>query len=1325
MAVTYEDATTSFRGNNSNTLDIDMPAVVNADDGVIFIGTTDGDTSSWALSGGPTWTQLGTVVVNAVTLGVFYAQCAGTEDGATVTWTWSGNQKAACQIHRMSGDIDFSTVAPEWGTATFSSSTSADPPALAPSGGNGVQWFAGFAFRNGADSDITTDVNTTFSNRLDTEATGTGRSSLFTYRANTDSASQNPSAATLAEALSGVAFTIGVVESGGSPLDVTVGHASVTETAHTLTIDAAGSADVSVQHANETDAAHSLSIAAAGSTDLTIGHAAVTETAHTVELTLPTDIVLAHAGGTDNYLANQEAELHYAGTPDPGPFSDLDVRVKLRFRDFTDPDHNSFPFVVSQYKSSGEIGNRTFYFRILGTTSVLRLLWYEDDGTTFRIADSTAGYSFNVGDIGYVRAALDTDDGSTNYTVTFYTSTDGINWTQLGSVITGAGLAHPNVAASTLPVAVAIDDTSSDDSGDLVDIFEAWGYSDLSESTEVFHFDANDFNIGDGDTDTANDHLGNTWTIFGADNFIEGARSETDTAYPVTVQGAGSADIDLAHATETDTAYPVALTFGAGDIDLAHASETDVAHTVTIPPPDVNLVIEHAAETDTAHTLSIEPAGSADLILAHADETNSAHALEIQGAGSTDLAIEHAGGFTQFLDNAASAGHNVSTSDPGTWTDFDVIVKMRMADWTPASEQAIISQWSDNATAQQGWSLSIRDGLDGAPRIRYKWTLDGDTGGGSISLSPGTIANDAIRWIRVKHNVGTWANILTSEDGITFTSHGLGGGTASRHDSTADVRVADDDDVYGPADIDVFEAWAYSDLTETTKIFHFNADDFENGDSNGDTAVGDAGNTWTINGVSNTIDSDAVLFSEEDQAHTLEIQAAGSIEIALEHADETDTAFGLTIDPAGSADLDVAHADETDDAHPLTVEAAGSADLAIEHAGETDVAYPVQLQTAIELAIEHASETDSAHALSIEPAGAANITVEHASETDDAYPISIEGAGSADLGIEHAGETDIAYPILLQTAIELVVEHTDETDVAHILAIEAAGSANVDLEHAGETDNAHVLSIDASGSADLVIAHADETDVAHPLTLEAGGASEIVLAHAAETNTAFIVDLLAVGAAPIDLAHATETDDAHIITLATGAEVIQLGHADETNSAFTVSLGSAALLQIEHADETDTAYPITLEAAGTADLAIAHTGETDTAFILSLEAAGSADVSMGHASEADLAYPVTLEAAGSADIDLGHAGEIDDAFPVSLTASGAANLSLAHAAEIDVAYPVLFQNVGPGDIVCEHADETDTAHPCSLVVAVGPDGKYAKCCCNFHKFYAYCALHSS
>lgn len=141
-----------------------------------------------------------------------------------------------------------------------------------------------------------------------------------------------------------------------------------------------------------------------------------------------------------------------ASTPDAAALDivgDLDVRVHVAMDDWTPATTQT---LLSKSTATGN--QRSWQFNV-NTGGGLVLVW-SANGTATMTATSTAGVAAANGTARWVRATLDVDNGAAGRTVTFYTSTDGENWTQLGAPVTTATVT--SIFNSTAPVVVgAID----------------------------------------------------------------------------------------------------------------------------------------------------------------------------------------------------------------------------------------------------------------------------------------------------------------------------------------------------------------------------------------------------------------------------------------------------------------------------------------------------------------------------------------------------------------------------------------------------------------------------------------------------------------------------------------------------------------------------------------------------------------------------------------------------------------------------------------------------------------------------------------------------
>ena len=125
---------------------------------------------------------------------------------------------------------------------------------------------------------------------------------------------------------------------------------------------------------------------------------------------------------------------------------DLDVRVKVALNDWV-PGAGDL-VLASKFDGAP---NRGWCFSIKGSTGKV-YLWWSANGTDLiggsgTYAESSVSPTVADGAELWLRATLDVDNGASGHDVKFYTSTDGITWTQLGT--TGAGVGTTSIYAST------------------------------------------------------------------------------------------------------------------------------------------------------------------------------------------------------------------------------------------------------------------------------------------------------------------------------------------------------------------------------------------------------------------------------------------------------------------------------------------------------------------------------------------------------------------------------------------------------------------------------------------------------------------------------------------------------------------------------------------------------------------------------------------------------------------------------------------------------------------------------------------------------------
>lgn len=149
---------------------------------------------------------------------------------------------------------------------------------------------------------------------------------------------------------------------------------------------------------------------------------------------------------------------NFPTTPDAAPLDitgDLDIRLDLSLDNW----NQGLAGFVSK-----EVTNRSYYMRsrLLSGQTRVQLIWSEDGSAEItRQSDLNSEFSFSAGTRHSIRATLDVDNGASGHDVTFYKSEFGIDgpWTQVGNVITTAGITSIFSGASELRIGTNIDDS--------------------------------------------------------------------------------------------------------------------------------------------------------------------------------------------------------------------------------------------------------------------------------------------------------------------------------------------------------------------------------------------------------------------------------------------------------------------------------------------------------------------------------------------------------------------------------------------------------------------------------------------------------------------------------------------------------------------------------------------------------------------------------------------------------------------------------------------------------------------------------------------------
>lgn len=157
--------------------------------------------------------------------------------------------------------------------------------------------------------------------------------------------------------------------------------------------------------------------------------------------------------GRAKYLRLPGLAGNYASTPDSAALSitgDIDIRVKVALNDWT-------PGAING------IAGKSSYLLTIGTNG--RPIYTFHNGTTFVGSTCDAAPVIVDGTALWVRVTHDVDDGAGNNVIKFWTSSDGVSWTQLGTTITTVGTVTRRDDAGALALGMDTNGTSNPMSG--------------------------------------------------------------------------------------------------------------------------------------------------------------------------------------------------------------------------------------------------------------------------------------------------------------------------------------------------------------------------------------------------------------------------------------------------------------------------------------------------------------------------------------------------------------------------------------------------------------------------------------------------------------------------------------------------------------------------------------------------------------------------------------------------------------------------------------------------------------------------------------------
>ena len=180
---------------------------------------------------------------------------------------------------------------------------------------------------------------------------------------------------------------------------------------------------------------------------------------------------------------------------------DVDVRAQI-LTDWSSP--ASFGGIISK-RGTGDTGEWLFQFDGSGN---LRLTRFSDGAALDWTSTAAPNTVFSAGEVGWVRVTHDVDNGSSENVATFFTSTDGVTYTQLGSTVTRSGTYTATTTSNPVTVGAARSNGNAAFSGEV----HAAQVHDGIDGTQVVSFDPTLGLVG---ASSFTESTGETWTLNG------------------------------------------------------------------------------------------------------------------------------------------------------------------------------------------------------------------------------------------------------------------------------------------------------------------------------------------------------------------------------------------------------------------------------------------------------------------------------------------------------------------------------------------------------------------------------------------------------------------------------------------------------------------------------------------------------------------------------------------------------------------------------------------------------------------------------------------
>lgn len=527
----------------------------------------------------------------------------------------------------------------------------------------------------------------------------------------------------------------------------------------------------------------------------------------------------AHAssitGGFDMGVKNGGLQLrgyfgHRAQTADSAQNSitgDIDVRWKVAATDWTPG--SSFDFGGKWVGST-----QRSWFLTITTTGLLEWYW-SADGSTANFVTANAATGIPDGETRWIRVTHDVDNGASGNTVNFYSSVDGVAWTQIGSSRVTAGVTSIFDSSSQVEVG-ARNVGSTTFTGTIYRMQVFNGINGVKVFDANFENQPNNIVTFNGDSDMGIKQYVPT----SRRNLVFNPSFETDTTgwfsnggstltRVTTDSYSGSACLQI---TQAAGQFSGAV---ANIMPALPSTQYTLSGYIKIPSgePTANLcILIH--DLNTSGTILAQPASTLTNYSSATGWTRISHTFTTS-ATTTSLRLHFINNTTTplptvgqkilldavMLEQSSSVGtyYENSSTDFDTVNktgglqlrgysgqyatvpdspalsvtgDIDIKVKATLESWTPSTTTFFVNK--DDVSTNRSYAFRVTS----AGLLRIDWSSTGSNSFGLESSVATGFAANTTKWVRVTLDVnngasGYSAKFYTSDDGVVWTQLGI------------------------------------------------------------------------------------------------------------------------------------------------------------------------------------------------------------------------------------------------------------------------------------------------------------------------------------------------------------------------------------------------------------------------------------------------------------------------------------------------------------------------------------------------------------------------